>query len=41
MCGSRVRGDARRESDWDVLMISLKDKLTFKEEDMFMDHICE
>ena len=41
MYGSRVRGDAHTESDWDVLVLSEKDKLTFQEEEMFMDHICE
>lgn len=39
--GSRVRGDAREDSDWDVLVLSDKDKLTFNEEEAFMDHICE
>lgn len=38
--GSRVRGDAHEESDWDVLVLSSKDKLTFKEEEQFMDNIC-
>lgn len=41
MYGSRVRGDAHTESDWDVLVLSKKERLTFKEEEMFMDHICE
>ena len=35
--GSRVRGDAHEESDWDVLVLSSKDKLTFQEEEKFMD----
>ena len=39
--GSRARGEAREDSDWDVLVLSQKDKLTFKEEEKFMDHICE
>ncbi len=38
--GSRVRGEARDDSDWDVLVLSAKDKLSFKEEEAFMDHIC-
>lgn len=38
--GSRVRGEAREDSDWDVLVLSAKDKLSFKEEEQFMDHIC-
>lgn len=38
--GSRVRGEAREDSDWDVLVLSSKDKLSFKEEEQFMDHIC-
>lgn len=38
--GSRVRGDARDDSDWDILVLSSKDKLSFKEEEKFMDHIC-
>lgn len=38
--GSRVRGEARKDSDWDVLVLSAKDKLSFKEEEKFMDHIC-
>lgn len=39
--GSRARGEAKEDSDWDVLVLSQKDKLTFKEEEKFMDHICE
>ena len=39
--GSRARGEAREDSDWDVLVLSPQDKLTFKEEEKFMDHICE
>ena len=29
--GSRARQDARRDSDWDVLVLSSKPKLTFQE----------
>ena len=39
--GSRVRGEAREDSDWDILVLSQKDTLSFKEEERFMDHICE
>lgn len=39
--GSRARGDAREDSDWDILVLSPKDKLSFKEEERFMDHICD
>lgn len=39
--GSRARRDARRDSDWDVLVVSPKAHLTFKEEETFMDHICD
>lgn len=38
--GSRVRGEAHEDSDWDVLVLSAKDKLSFKEEERFMDNIC-
>ena len=31
--GSRARGDARRESDWDVLVLLDKDKITAQDED--------
>ncbi len=39
--GSRARGDAHEDSDWDILVLSSKDRLTFKEEEQFMDHICD
>lgn len=39
--GSRVRGEARPDSDWDVLVLCPQDKLTFREEERFMDHICK
>lgn len=39
--GSRVRGKAREDSDWDVLVLSAKKSLSFKEEECFMDHICD
>ena len=39
--GSRARGDANKDSDWDVLVLSNKDRLSFKEEEQFMDHICD
>lgn len=39
--GSRARGDAKEDSDWDVLVLSAKDELTFKEEATFMDHIID
>ena len=32
---------AREDSDWDILVLSQKDTLSFKEEERFMDHICE
>lgn len=39
--GSRAKGKARDDSDWDVLVLSSKDSLSFKEEELFMDHICD
>ena len=39
--GSRARRDARADSDWDVLVLSSKAILTFREEEAFMDHICD
>ena len=31
--GSQARGDARPDSDWDVLVLLDKDKITFQDED--------
>lgn len=39
--GSRARGDAREDSDWDILVLSPRKKLSFKDEERFMDHICD
>lgn len=39
--GSRARGDAREDSDWDILVLSSKERLSVKEEELFMDHICD
>lgn len=39
--GSRARRDARDDSDWDVLVLSPKASLSFKEEEAFMDHMCD
>lgn len=39
--GYRARGDVYQDSDWDVLVLSEKDNLTFKEEELFMNHICD
>lgn len=39
--GSRARGDARSDSDWDVLVLTKGDKIGFKDEEKFMDHICD
>ncbi|MDO4163800.1 MAG: nucleotidyltransferase domain-containing protein [Bacteroides sp.] len=39
--GSRARGEAQADSDWDILVLSSKEKLTFQEEEQFMDHICD
>lgn len=39
--GSRARRDAREDSDWDVLVLSPKARLTISEEDAFMEHICD
>ena len=39
--GSRANGTAREDSDWDVLVLSQKDRLTTTEEAHFMDHICD
>lgn len=39
--GSRVRGTANEESDWDVLVLSPKDELTIREEGQFIDHMTD
>ena len=39
--GSRSRGDAREDSDWDVLVLSPKDSLSVKEEGVFIDHMTD
>lgn len=33
--GSRARGDAKKNSDWDVLILVDKPKVTFKDEQLF------
>jgi uncharacterized protein len=37
--GSRARGDHRIDSDWDILVISTKDKITFDYESELRDPI--
>jgi len=39
--GSRARGTAREDSDWDVLVLSPKETLTTAEESRFVDHMCK
>ena len=39
--GSRAKGNAREDSDWDILVLSSKEKLSVKEESLFIDHICD
>ena len=39
--GSRARGSAREDSDWDVLVLSPKASLTTAEESRFVDHMCD
>ena len=33
--GSQARGDAREDSDWDLLVLLGKDKKTFEDEDIY------
>ena len=33
--GSQARGDARTDSDWDLLVLLDKDKITFEDEDSY------
>jgi len=39
--GSRARGTAHEESDWDILVLSPQDTLSTTEESRFMDHMCD
>ena len=39
--GSRARGTAREDSDWDILVLTPDDQLSVREEGRFIDHICE
>ena len=39
--GSRTRGTARPDSDWDVLVLSPRSSLSVSEEAVFIDHITD
>lgn len=39
--GSRSRGTAHEDSDWDVLVLSPQEKLTVREEGAFIDHMTD
>jgi predicted nucleotidyltransferase len=39
--GSRARDEARQDSDWDILVLSQKDKITFEDEIAFREQIFE
>ena len=39
--GSRARGTAHEESDWDVLVLSPQDTLSTAAESRFVDHMCD
>lgn len=39
--GSRARGTARADSDWDVLVLTPDNHLSAQEEGRFIDHMCE
>ena len=39
--GSRSRGTAREDSDWDVLVLSPRDTLSVKEEGAIIDHMTD
>ncbi|MDP2336087.1 MAG: nucleotidyltransferase domain-containing protein [Bacteroidota bacterium] len=39
--GSRARGDNRKDSDWDILVISPNDKITFDYESELRDPIVD
>lgn len=38
--GSRARGTAREDSDWDILILSPKDTVSTRDESRFVDHMC-
>ncbi len=39
--GSRARGSAHAESDWDVLVLTPQASLSTAEESRFVDHMCD
>ena len=39
--GSRARGTANEESDWDVLVLTPQETVTTAEENHFVDHKCD
>ena len=39
--GSRSRGDAREDSDWDVLVLSPQSALSIRDEGVFIDKVKE
>ena len=39
--GSRSRGDARDDSDWDVLVLSPQKTLSIRDEGVFIDHMTD
>lgn len=39
--GSRARGTAHEESDWDVLVLTQQEKVSTREESRFVDHMCD
>ena len=39
--GSRARGTAHEDSDWDILVVTPNDRLSVKEEGVFIDHMTD
>lgn len=39
--GSRARGTAREDSDWDVLVLTPTPSLSTADESRFVDHMCD
>ena len=39
--GSRTRKDAKIDSDWDVLILVYKAKVTFRDEQVFRHNLCD